>query len=83
MPGIEYGGVQVINEDNMKDFVEANDTTIAQELSDIIDRNLPPLYRKDYAKLKMGVHVNKTKKEELRNIIKEILDNHKYEMNDV
>ena len=78
MTPIEYEGVRDTQEDHMKDCVEANDAAIAQELSDIIDRHLPTKYRKDYAKLKLGVHVVKSKKEELRQVIKEILEQNKY-----
>ena len=73
MTPIEYEGVCDVNEQHMKSNISGEDMAINQELEDRIDRNLPVVYRKDYSKLKMGIHVMKARREELRAAIKQIL----------
>lgn len=74
MSPIEYGLVRDITEDGMKNHISPEDIAVRQELSDSIDENLPPLYRRDYAKLLLGIQIPKSKRTELQEVIRLIIE---------
>jgi len=64
-------------EKNMKIVNEYGDI---DHLSEIIDKFLPPQYRRDYLQMIGGIYVPKKRRIEIQNIIREILEEHGYDI---
>jgi uncharacterized protein YdeI (YjbR/CyaY-like superfamily) len=45
-----------------------------REILDLIDRKLPPQYRRDYLRLQQNAPLSKTRKIEIQRVLQEIID---------
>ena len=71
---------QLSYEDNLPgDEVDADQRIDITDMKGVIDSNLPVEYRADYLKMIDGIHVQKKRKDEITNIIKNILSENGYE----
>lgn len=62
--------------DNIQDEYETigNARTTSDEFWEMIDDNLHPSFRRDYIKMKQGIHVPKLRKEKVINEIRKIIN---------
>lgn len=70
---IDIDVVKVEGESNMIDY-DPVDTLDLQELVEHINKHLPAQYRRDYLKMKEGMHIPKSRKLEIESIVKKLMD---------
>ena len=74
MPG------QLSNEESMRFYEIDSDQEIdTADMIEVIDKHLPSMYRENYLKLINDVHVEKKQRDELIEIIQEIVEEHGYD----
>jgi DNA-directed RNA polymerase specialized sigma24 family protein len=66
-------------EPNMWDKHDAHNIAEIKEYVGIINQNLAVEYRSDYLKMKAGVYISKSRRDEIENVINKILEEYGYE----
>lgn len=67
-----------INNDDIIKIYEEIDQLEVEEVNKLVDKHLPPHYRSDYLKMLNNVYVNKVRREEILEIILNILKENGY-----
>lgn len=74
-------GIDMVNDENEKNFYYDDDVTRRvsySELIDIINENLPPAIRADYFRMLSNVPISKHRKQKVQDAIKQILQDKDY-----
>jgi len=71
---LDISGVNPDNESSLVEKFDVIDAVETVELQQLVDKNLPIKYREDYLKIKAGVYVNKSIRQEIESIILNIIN---------